>query len=786
MDDLTGRQLGAYQIISRLGAGGMATVFQAYQPKMERYVALKVLRREFSRNPEFVGRFSQEARVIAQLEHPHILPIYDYGEADGYTYMAMRLVKGGSLSDRLKKHGKMDLPAILRIITQVGGALDYAHKRNVIHRDFKPGNVLIDEFGNCLLTDFGIAKLIEATSHLTATGGILGTPFYISPEQGAGEQIDHRSDIYALGVVLYHMVVGEVPYKADTPMAVVFKHIHDPLPLPSRKVPGLPEPIERVILKALAKNPEDRYASAGGLVDALQAAMEPVSFDRPEPQVAIPGPVPDPIAEGPPHEPQRLSSPPNDRPKPGPSESEKPDAQKLLRAKNVKRMTPARWGYTVIALLVIAGVATAVWVTTQSKAPTKTSLVVHTDPGGADVYVDDAHVGTSPVTLEKLNPGAHRVRILKNGYQAFEKELELHAGDPQVLRAELLNEPNGRLLVRSDPEEVEVPIDDQAREATPITLDDMPRDNRKPSFQKQGYEKKSLTVTRKEGDEQTIDVQLQPVVDSGTPKTLANSLGMAFVHIQPGTFFMGSPSGEPGRQARERRHEVTLTKGFYIQTTEVTVGQWRAFVRATNYRSEAETGGGAWFHRGKKWLQKAGRTWDNPGFSQTENNPVTCVSWNDVQKFIQWLRQKERHAYRLPTESEWEYACRAGSQTAFSNGAMVEHQCGPDPHLNVMGWYCGNSNRKSSPVAQKKPNPYGLFDMHGNVWEWCQDWYAEYPSGPVADPRGPSRGGAKVRRGGSWGSDAWACRSACRGKFRPDRATRGIGFRLAMDPPPAK
>ena len=253
MEDLIGKQLGPYQVVAQLGMGGMATVFKAYQPKMDRYVALKVLPRHFSRNPEFVSRFSREARVIANLEHPHILPVHDFGESDGYTYLVMRLVEGGSLADLLKKNRKLELAQINRIISQVGGALDYAHKKGVIHRDFKPGNVLMDEFDNCLLTDFGIAKLVEVTSHLTHTGGILGTPAYISPEQGSGKPIDSRSDIYSLGVTLYQMVVGDVPYKADTPMAVIFKHISDPLPLPRKRVPELPESIERVILKALAK-----------------------------------------------------------------------------------------------------------------------------------------------------------------------------------------------------------------------------------------------------------------------------------------------------------------------------------------------------------------------------------------------------------------------------------------------------------------------------------------------------------------------------------------------------
>lgn len=274
MEDLTGKQLGPYQIVAPLGEGGMAAVFKAYQPSMDRYVALKVLPRHFASDPEFIGRFAQEAKVIANLQHPHILPVHDFGEADGYTYLAMRFIEGGTLADWLKENGPLSLEKIRSITTQVGGALDYAHARGIIHRDVKPSNILVDEWGNCLLTDFGLAKMAENAVHLTQTGGILGTPAYMSPEQGLGQKIDLRSDIYSLGVVLYQMAIGRLPYQAETPMAVVIKHIHDPLPPPSRFQPDLPEALERVILKALAKNPEDRFATAGEMVKALQNATE--------------------------------------------------------------------------------------------------------------------------------------------------------------------------------------------------------------------------------------------------------------------------------------------------------------------------------------------------------------------------------------------------------------------------------------------------------------------------------------------------------------------------------
>jgi formylglycine-generating enzyme required for sulfatase activity/serine/threonine protein kinase len=775
MEDLTGKQLGPYQIVSRLGAGGMATVFKAYQPKMDRYVALKVLQRHFSNNPQFVNRFSQEARLIAKLEHPHILPVYDFGESDGYTFLAMRLVQGGSLSDLLKKCGKLELAKINRIITQVGGALDYAHEKGVIHRDFKPGNVLIDEFESCLLTDFGIAKLVEVTSHLTHTGGILGTPFYISPEQGSGKPIDNRSDIYSLGVVLYQMAVGDVPYKADTPMSVIFKHVHDPLPLPRHRVPDLPEPVERVILKALAKNPGDRYSTAAELVNALQSAIDQLTSQIQKVREPIFETDPTQMARKIPTDPEKLSAKPSDTPRPETVEIKKTGKKK-------KDRTGRGWAYGVLAIFLLALSAGAGWLYYNNTFLSEPILRVDTNPAGANVYVDDGYVGISPIQIEKLTPGAHKVRISKKEYEDYKENLSIGKGKPGFIQVVLTPKPFGGLVVDSNPSGSEVFVDNHKRGITPLSIESLPIGTREVMIKKQGYEKKTLWVSLEAGQVKTLDIVLKRMAPSPQRQKISNSLGMEFVYIPPGTFMMGSAFDEPGRNNNEKLHKVTLTQGFYLQTTEVTLDQWRAFIRDTKYSSEAETGKGAWIRRGGKWSNKKGRYWDNPGFYQTENDPVTCVSWNDVQSYIKWLNRKEKKKYRLPTESEWEYACRAGSTTAFANGAISELKCGYDSHLNDMGWYCGNSNRKTHPVSKKKPNLWGLYDMHGNVWEWCQDWYEEYPSGSITNPTGPSQGSRRVRRGGGWGNDALDCRSSFRGKFWPEGGTRGIGFRLLMEP----
>lgn len=273
MEDLSGKQLGTYQIVEPLGEGGMASVFKAYQlGKLNRYVAIKILPKQLAQDSEFMGRFNREANVLAKLQHPRILPVFDYGEADGYTYIVMPFLESGTLADLI--HNKpLPLPQVRNFIVQIAEALDYAHAQGIVHRDIKPSNVLVDERGNCLLSDFGISKILEGTQQFTSSGSIIGTPAYMSPEQGRGDTLDGRSDIYSLGIILYEMVTGRVPYKAETPLAVIFKHVQDPLPPPSSINPAIPQAIEQVIYKALAKNPDDRFQTAGEMIRAIHTAI---------------------------------------------------------------------------------------------------------------------------------------------------------------------------------------------------------------------------------------------------------------------------------------------------------------------------------------------------------------------------------------------------------------------------------------------------------------------------------------------------------------------------------
>jgi len=280
MFDLVGKTVGKYRLVEKLGQGGMAQVYKAYQPDLDRYVAVKILHPHLTGDPEFEARFRREARAVAALEHPHIVRIYDFDTAEGLAFLVMECVEGTNLRTRLRdlagRGELLDLPEVAHIAGALADALDYAHRQGVVHRDLKPSNVLIDAGGRPVLNDFGVARMLDATA-ITESGSTPGTPAYMSPEQGQGEPGDARSDIYALGVLLYQLCTGHVPFDADTPYAIILKHITAPLPPPRTLRSDLPEAIERVILKAMAKDPADRFQTAGDMARALRAAFEPAA-----------------------------------------------------------------------------------------------------------------------------------------------------------------------------------------------------------------------------------------------------------------------------------------------------------------------------------------------------------------------------------------------------------------------------------------------------------------------------------------------------------------------------
>lgn len=265
------QKIGRYEIKSELGRGGMATVYRGYDPRFEREVAVKVLPRELLHaDPQFRLRFEREAKIIAQLEHPSIVPVYDVGEQDDQPYFVMRFMNGGSLSERITT-GLQSVEQAARILGQIAPGLDEAHTKGIVHRDLKPSNILFDRQGVPYISDFGIAKMLEASSGSVTGSGIIGTPAYMAPEQASGEAVDGRADIYALGIILFEMLTGKQPYEADTPMGIAIKHITEPVPRILAANPKLPAGMDGIIQKAMAKDRNQRFATGVEMVAALQA-----------------------------------------------------------------------------------------------------------------------------------------------------------------------------------------------------------------------------------------------------------------------------------------------------------------------------------------------------------------------------------------------------------------------------------------------------------------------------------------------------------------------------------
>ncbi|NJP07517.1 MAG: serine/threonine protein kinase [Chloroflexaceae bacterium] len=276
-----GHAIGIYEIHELIGQGGMATVYRGYDPNLERPVAIKILSDKAATQPEFVERFHREARILGKLRHPNIVQVYMLGQTDAYTYMVQELLPGPSLERYLqevsRRNEHISRQDLISTISQIAHALDAAHQQGIIHRDVKPANIMWNAVGEVVLTDFGIAKQLHSDANQTQANIVMGTPNYLSPEQAQGLPVTHYSDIYGLGIVLYQMIAGRVPFNSDTPMGVVLQHIQSMPPSLRPFRPDIPPTVEAVVQRALAKNPKARFNSAGEMARVLKRAWPPVT-----------------------------------------------------------------------------------------------------------------------------------------------------------------------------------------------------------------------------------------------------------------------------------------------------------------------------------------------------------------------------------------------------------------------------------------------------------------------------------------------------------------------------
>ncbi|MGD9731133.1 MAG: SUMF1/EgtB/PvdO family nonheme iron enzyme [Desulfamplus sp.] len=602
--------------------------------------------------------FLLEARTLAKFDHPNVVRVRTFFEANGTAYLVMDYYDGMSLENYLiRKGGRIPEKLAVNIMMPVLDGLREVHEKGFLHRDIKPQNIYLTRNGKPILLDFGAAR--SAMGDRSRSLSVLLTPGYSPYEQyqRKGKQ-GVWTDIYACGATLYRMVIGKTPPEA------IERERDDDLIAPNKLV-NVSRGFQAAVLKSLEMQPSRRQQSIKEFQDMLFSLVSeedeiPV-LEAETPSQTLTQPQVQPSAPTPPHQTFQY--------------------QPLPQSPQPEKKSPLlKW--VVIGLLLTVGLFTA--------------------------------------------------------YSMGRKQ-EIPVSSPTV-----------------ETEQVAEPVAESEEESEPVT------------------EEASEAVAKEESEPEPA-AQPEPAPEPAKPEPQAGQLfnghisGMEFAYIPPGTFMMGSPASEPDRQDDETQHEVILTKGFFMQTTEVTVAQWRLFATSTGYKTEAETDGGAYVWNGKEFVKDARIYWDNPGFTQTDNHPVTCISWNDAQKFITWLNTETNMQYRLPTEAEWEYAARAG----ISSGAYAY-----SGNLDAMGWYSDNSEGSTHQVAQKKSNAWNLYDMHGNVLEWCQDWYGAYASNVITDPNGPSSGSYRVFRGGCWGSSARYCRSALRYGRDPSDGGSFLGFRL--------
>ncbi len=398
----------------------------------------------------------------------------------------------------------------------------------------------------------------------------------------------------------------------------------------------------------------------------------------------------------------------------------------------------------------------------KTPQPVTSSIRIDTKPTGATIFVDGQKKGKAPVSLENMTQKSILVRVELDGYENLEQTVSLQPGNnpPETLTLKPPPPVPSSIRIDTKPTGATIFVDGQKKGKAPVSLDNMTQKSILVKAELDGYETLEQTFEIKSGETIKRRIVLAQIPIPAAPKTISGPHGMEFVLIKAGSFMMGSPKDEPGAQENEwPQHKVKITKDFFMQTTEVTQGQWKA-VMGDNPSSFKECG---------------------------DDCPVERVSWNDVQRFIERLNVRGgEKVYRLPTEAEWEYAARAGTTTPFAFGdCLSTDEANYDGNYPLQGCPEGEYRKKTIPVGSLKSNAWGLYDMHGNVWEWCQDWYKKdyYKESPVDDPQGPDSGEYRVIRGGYWYRNAAYCRSADRDGDTPEFRNSDLGFRLLRSSP---
>jgi len=832
---------GRYRIISQVGAGGMGVAYRAWDVVRGLPVVVKIPKKSLQDDPNFSERFAREIRTVQGISHPHVVPIMDVGEHEGLPFVVMRFLPGGSLGQRRLRdeqgRPKANPPGLLHLwLPQVAAALDHVHAVGVVHRDVKPENIFFDARWGAFLGDFGIAKVVADSEGgrrdqtLTATSMAIGTPHYMAPEQFLPKAVvDGRTDQYALAVTVYEVLSGERPFRGEASNLIVEIMTAPPPPLVGRQR-GLPPSLVAAVHQGLSKQPEQRFDSCrefaaavledvarlpdepdiarllcprcgriiklrpdvagkngncpkcrapmrvardleslwllgededqehvaprrrwpvsllvgGMLVAGLATAMLAGGRRGPPPAVQTPDSNALPIVVVPPEPSQEAEAgePTTDHPPPV-----QPAADPLAGARAALDRDPRdpvalgilgrhhcfaeeRWDQGLEhlaygdtpALATIARDELAVWSRPGDSRPGEVLRI-------AKAWWDLKAGGFLP-RPEAEAVGRHAVELYERIVDQLMRQQDVAAANAWLDGDQAFRSLVGN--VRPRPSPPPLPADDMiAKPVNPL-----------------GAPEPAAAVAAERPANPPADPPPRAVDARAilAEPPLENSIGIELKRLPPGSFLRGSNNGDPDEMPV---HEVRITKPFHLGVHEVTNAQWQKIM---------------------------GRV---PSAWRGNEHPVEQVSWDDAVEFCRVLSAvpAERAAgriYRLPTEAEWEYACRAGTGSDFAFGddrsLLADH-----------GWFSGNSGARTQPVGRKKPNAWGLHDMHGNVWEWCADGYGPYSSGVVTDPTGWATAPVKVVRGGNWGYMFRECRSAKRRSIDPGHRDHYHGFRVAMD-----
>jgi formylglycine-generating enzyme required for sulfatase activity/serine/threonine protein kinase len=749
---------------------------------MKRLVALKVLPPKVTRTPEAVQRFQREVEAAARLMHPNIVTAFDADEAGGTHFLVMEYVDGTDLSSLVKKHDPLPLDQALDCILQAARGLEYAHKHGVVHRDIKPANLLLDREGTVKILDMGLARLESAAAqqdHLTSTGQIMGTVDYMAPEQAIdSKHADGRADICSLGATLWYLLTGHHLYAGETTVEKLMAHQTKPVPSLRTACPAASPKLEAVFAKMVAKKPEARYQTMKTLVADLEQCRSATT--------AAPV-VPVAVEEDSKLEEFLRSMAASAKSRPRPSAGRQPAV--VGRPAVVSKPSPAPAGEL-------------------AETQTWTGPQVGTDPQSEQALPRSMALQSRAVSRAadhgKVGPRPLRRAMLRDGWRDW-RILAASAGGLLLMLLGIwvvIRDKDGKPVAR-----VPVPEGGSVTVETAASKEVAGREKSGEGYPLGPPHSETAPAPPWKLPPGAPPPAIAPF-NAGTAKEhqaawakflgveveMENSIGMRFVLIPPGEFDMGSTEEEVAKlleqakatnqsssyierlPAEDPKHRVRITKPFWLGVHEVTRGQFRRFVDERNYKTEAERDGkGGYGLVDGQWKKDPRFAWNRDlGFEQAEDHPVVNASWNDVTAFCAWLSEKEREKSHFPSEAQWEYACRAGTTTTWysgdDEGALKEH-----------GWLSNNAEGKTHPVGQKSPNAWGLYDMHGNVWEWCQDWFGDryYATSPLDDPPGASGGSHRVYRGSSWLNGASSVRASYRNFCPPSYRGEDHGFRLA-------